>query len=232
MKIISKFKDYYDGIVNSVGIDSNIIFERYETHEKEFIIKYLYTPTYEDKSNYYNNKTNWERMFYSFSLVGFCGKIYPVLQINTYYTTYGPNKDTVEYIYDIEKIKQTYLNCFDQKNTYTAHNHNWDKFISQTNNKQLLNIFLDKKVISFHIHKTGNLSWVEGAYTIGSVTYNNILKDIHFFKLVDAFTAFNEISIFVAEQLNTEINEFNMSDKQMVVSKGFDPVYGFRKRKK
>jgi len=226
MKIISKYKDYYDSIVNSVGIDSKIIFERNETNG-EIILNNLYTPLNIDESN---KKINNETITYHFKFVGYCGIIYPVLQIKkSYYQSYN---NTEEFIYDVEKIKEIYLFLYNQKDKYIASQHNWDKYISQINNKDLLKIFIDKKVISFIIYKQGLTSWTIGSKTLCSIKYNNILKEIEFFKCKDAFTAFNEISIFVAEQLNTEISEFNMSDKQLVISKGFDPVYGFRKRKK
>ena len=228
MKIISKYKDYYDSIVNTVGIDNAIIFERHQSEENEIILDDLYTPLKIDDSNK-TSQNNHETISYHFKLLGYCGSIYPCLQINkSYYHSYN---NTQEFIYDIDIIKEIYFKLFNQKDKYIAYHHNWNNYISQLSNKKLLNLFLDKKIIAFVIYKQGLTNWSSGSKTICCISYNPILKDYHFFKVKDAFTAFNEISIFVAEQLNTEISDFKMSDKQLVVSKGFDPIYGFRKRK-
>lgn len=228
MKIISKYKDYYDSIVNTVGIDNAIVFKRDQLDEKEITLDNLYTPLKIDDSNKTPQNNN-ESISYHFKLLGYCGSIYPCLQIKkSYYESYN---NTEEFIYDVDIIKETYFKLYNQKDKYIAFNHNWNNYISQTNNKKLLSIFLDKKVISFVIFKHGLTGWYRDSKTVCCISYNPILKNYHFFKVKDAFTAFNEISIFVAEQLNTEISEFNMTDKQLVVSKGFDPIYGFRKRK-
>ena len=78
----------------------------------------------------------------------------------------------------------------------------------------LLSLFQEKKLINFVIKSNVRYSSFENV--TAELKGNVCLKDYSFFKLVDAFTAFNEISIFVGEQLNTEVDSTNMTDKQMI----------------
>lgn len=221
MRIISTYKDYYDGVVGTVGIDNSIVFNRVELEET--FNKNIYTPARIYRSGRYGDNKDES---YQFFFIGFCGKIYPVLQVNKYNSL---TLISTEYIYDVETIKQHFLDCYNQRDKYTRSLHTWDKYISQLNDAYLLSLFQEKKLINFVIKS--NVRYYSYENVTAELKGNVCLKDYSFFKLVDAFTAFNEISIFVGEQLNTEVDSTNMTDKQMVVSKGFDPVYGFRKRK-
>ena len=56
------------------------------------------------------------------------------------------------------------------------------------------------------------------------------LADFNFQRVVDPYTAFQEISMFVGGVLaDTRDPPSPMTDKEKVVSHGLDPVYGFRK---
>lgn len=56
------------------------------------------------------------------------------------------------------------------------------------------------------------------------------LKDLGFHKVLDPYTAFQEIAMFVGGVLAQQMDPPSpMTDKEKVASHGLDPVYGFRK---
>lgn len=223
MKIISKHKDYYDGICQSLGIDEHIVYVR-ENKEIEDQFQY-YLPYYE---NIESNKKY--RIFtqYKFTIIGFAGKLYPLLIIIP-----GLNNDlkTIKYVYDLDKIKEVHNKLWNPKHKWVYINHKWEDYVALLNNKTILNYFHQYKIGSFILGKKDRYQyWTNNPVYI--LELEPVLNDIEFYKVIDPFTAFTEMSMFISEQLNTEIDSYPMTDIQKVRSKGFDDKYGFRTRPK
>lgn len=64
------------------------------------------------------------------------------------------------------------------------------------------------------------------------LTVNPCLGDFKFGRIVDAYTAFQEVSMYLTNEMVSETmpDPSNVADKYMVGKKGFDPKYGFRTR--
>lgn len=204
MKIISKFKDYYDGVAQSKGIDNKIIYVR-ET--KNLFLK--------DFKYVYNHHLTTSKYFFPFRhgyrnsqefhtvIIGFCGKLYPLIVKNISY-------DNNEYIYDNNIIKEL---C---KNHY-------DSFINMTNDKNILELFYKHKTPVFLLY---------GNNDNYNFKINPNLKKLEFFKIFDSSSAFQEIEMYISGVigLNTE-KPIEISDKSKIESHGFDYKYSFRKEK-
>jgi len=239
MKIISSFKDYYDG-VQSYGMDEKSVFERqspkveinlldgfFDFH-KEFI-DYGQTYTFEKKgaNSYYD-----ERIIATQLLLGFCGMLY-----------FGYKFDTIEkgkpvesrVFYSVEESK-VYLKSINQAyNTqgFEIRNHpiltkpNLDWF--HTLNAPLF-IF---PAYAAHPEEV-NLNWDEDIpKKPQDLMLNPNLKALDFHKVKDAYSCFQEINQFISGVLSENENKSTtLTDKERVLQHGIDPKYGFRNRPK
>jgi hypothetical protein len=72
-----------------------------------------------------------------------------------------------------------------------------------------------------------------GSSDYGTLIVDCTLKQYCFYKIYDTYTAHAAIYNYIDGVLGTKANEtVTISDKDQIVKKGFDPIYGFRKRKK
>jgi hypothetical protein len=229
MYIIAKNKDYYDGVVGSVGIDKTIVYERspVELSTKE-------TPKQFIKSNDYGWRTNRDNPFTSigyadidrkatkkyddndFFIVGFCGKLY--LGWKLYY-----------------KVKERGLMGIMEEVTKT------DIVYGYENVKDILKISYWRNNIENDVKTVMDFNPIEifrevkapiFTYEYGreyKFTVNPILKDFKFYKEVDAFTAFTELQMFVSGVLGVGEKELiEVEDKYKIGQHGFDK-WSFRR---
>lgn len=223
MKIISKFKDYYDGVCQSIGIDEHIVYIRDNKESEEYLSYYL--PCTEKKT--YDKNNSKISTYYKFCIVGVAGKLYPLVikkveKFNIPVTT--------EYIYDIVQIKAIHDELWNPSARWVRRYNNWNDYIDLLNDNSLLNYFHEYKVGSFMINKVNQYSNVFSK-PVYNLELEPVLKDIEFARVVDPYTLFIEMSMFISEQLNTEIDEHITTDKEKIVSKVFDYKYSFRKEK-
>jgi hypothetical protein len=233
MKIISKFKDYYD-IGVSFGIDETIHYLRIPNTEiasKE--IDDLLSPpgwTTLNSGNYITsnliyNTRNIESYFTRFLF--FCGKVYP--EVNYNYRVGGRVNDQLitKRIIGVDECLEFFKEIeYDFKV-------NWSKW----NRVELFNLVIssltDKVILDEHIkYQSPTLYYYETG--VWEVNINKKLSDIDFYKILDAYQAFQEISMFLGSTL-VDVSTPKMpvgDDKVIINSKGFDPKYGFRTRPK
>lgn len=83
MKIISKFKDYYDWIANIYGTDKSIVYNR-NTPIVVNKVAHKGIPFLPRSSNYYTDKSD-----YHFKFLVICGKLYVVAKRNEFNPIYG-----------------------------------------------------------------------------------------------------------------------------------------------
>ena len=201
MRIISKFTDYYDN-VQGFGIDKSLVYVR-NTQEV-------------GKGNFEVNSSNYsfdqDRMYSALILVGFCGKIYPLIKVEFTHGSWGISKsryfaysrDDLLKIAEKENVKESKLLNLARGTLY-----NEDFFSSDRSNYS--NLFFEYKTPVFAKNITGYLE------------INPCLKDFEFFKVVDPFTAFQEVSMYLGGVLGVgEPNTVAISDKMMACKKGFD----------
>lgn len=224
MKIIAKHKDYYDCMVNTLGMDPDIVFMRHND------TKEIHHP------GHIGYRTLADDGVATTHIIGFAGKLYPAMCVTRTivkkFLHYPYSESTVvkNWIYDIDEMRLVVANGKLKKSKWKFENQNdgqiiVDRAITLTKDSEIEKIFHDKQVGSFII-------WGDNNRRSGyELTAEPILADIQFFKCLSAFDAFLEMQRFISEQLRPMMEEVQLTDKQKVVSKGFDPKYGFRKRK-
>jgi len=216
MKIIAKNKDYYDGLVHTLGIDSDIIYTRKECQNISVYLNNINFPN----DIYINNNNSG-----SFYIIGFAGKVYPAIRLERKNLT--TNVIEYEWIYDQSTISELFTCQKIYKWRYLNNKQNvetFDLFIKQLNNTSITTLFHEHQVGSFIL--CNNISSIKH-----NLSLEPLLKDIDFYKCVDPFAAFLQMQTFISEQLRPIMSEVQLTDKEKVVAKGFDPKYGFRKRK-
>jgi len=230
MRIISKFKDYYDGGA-VYGIDQERVYVR--EHQQDVDI----------------DDTGIDLRY--FEVIGFCGEIYVILNASEpeFYThndrvikEWKRNpKDFI--LYNDDALENDFVNkdgfsFDDDRNTkpddifklkpYDQDNYQfrWRKeyYDGLINNKKINELFLKYKVPTFHL-KRGNRRTL--------LTLNPILQNFAFYRMYDTIQAFQKIEMFISSVLVSE-NQGDVpvgDDVTLAKSKGFNE-WSFRKEKK
>ncbi len=217
MRIISKWKDYYDGAA-IYGIDKERIYVRKT--------EYLEVPVIQIPGYYksYRGKVNQE-----YDIIGFCGEIF---LFNNYSEKLYSNKwkfhpkkyilweeDAVDF--EFEKIKTDFRPEILKK----VKSNKWrgkEGYENLKNSSFLKGLFLTHKVPIYYI------GYVEGK-TEHHLVLNPKLKDFAFAKFYDATQAFQRIEQFISNELASEFQPNIPTGGNEVLgrSKGFDE-YSFR----
>jgi len=254
MRIISKYKDYYDG-VQSLGMDTSLVFERFEkvigierlnNYSKfesglwESYLTMQYVNILGDKFKEYRIKTE-------FILIGFCGKLYPCIgflhlqegveikRVSTYSTDttleyiqklteqFGKIEFIEEYNQGCEPTNKDLDNYFNHK-VYSIDYSEWFQEIESP-----IFQFTENPKLEYDMKQRKWLNKDDLIY----VKRNFQLSKYQFFKAVDSYSAFQELSQFLGGILTKrESIKDNLTDKDKVKQHGFDLKYGFRTRPK
>ena len=235
MYIISKHKDYYDGVVGSVGMDKTLVYERntVEITESKLMLK-----EFQASRNRGWMGTNRDNPFLNichagidskktkkytdedFFIVGFCGKLY--LGWKLYYKE--KEWDALGYddvvktdiVYGYENVKD-----FIRESYWRGH---LKDDIEYVENYDPINMFRELNTPVFIYDSERRKPRTSDALTI-----DPILKDYEFYKVVDAFQAFQEISMFIGGVLGRGEKEIIVvEDKYKIAQHGFDK-WSFRK---
>jgi hypothetical protein len=234
MYIITKKKDFYDGVVGTMGIDKTIVYNR-ETQifedrsefPKAFRPNNLYNTRWQNHflnvNHYQNFKNNKYSENHSF-IVGFCGKLYIGWKFYREVPDNNGYSDMETYItYDREFVKKNvktvgwHSNLMDDLNYIDTYNS--------------MDIFRNLKVPIFIYDNDYNRTSIN-AYRSKSVFITNpILNDYEFYKVFDSFAAFQEVQMFMGGVLGSGEKEIiEVEDKYKITEHGFDK-YSFRKDK-
>lgn len=221
MLINSAFKDYYDNIM-STGVDRDCIYNR-KTEAVEYrktIYPHLYTEG-DDRFNKY--------VFHPL-IIGFCGKLYPVIRItkkelvseksnNTY--IYNMN-DFLEFM-NINKIKK-----FKRINKYSIQAEKSIKNYFDKSYQKLEIVFREFNIPVFILGSDESIT--NYGYRPSILTINPRLKDFDFIRVKDPYTAYQEIFMYIAGVLGTpEKKMLSVSDKVKAQQYGHDGKYSFKK---
>ena len=240
MLIISKKKDFYDGVVGTMGVDKTIIYNR-DTIELEnrdipktfkgkdsfWGLKYRETPFHE--LSYVDIKKECKHVCdeHAHFIIGFCGKLYIGWKLYREIDTITHAIST-EITYDTE-FMQTIL---EEKNWHT----NLDDSIKYILSYNALPIFRELKVPVFvYDGDFDRTTFDKKRYGFNSFKpmffINPLLKNYEFYKVFDTFQAFQEISMFMGGVLGAGEKEITVvADKYKITQHGFDK-YSFRKDK-
>jgi hypothetical protein len=231
MRIISDFHDYYDA-VQATGQDQSLIYlrkpEEVEVSEYPFPILSYYTAGREPRGPSIRQR-----------IVGFCGKIYPVLELTHVATSavaicYNLNEVDcfVEHNFRKDAIEEYRTKAKSNRRYWGRHwpthlrRDAFEKHFAACAEKRdsFAKMFLETRCPVF-IGTADQHAWKKWSRKI---VYHGCLKDLEFFRLFDSYTAFQEIAMFLGG-LAVPLKPIpQVPDKIMVGAKGFDK-WSFRK---
>jgi hypothetical protein len=240
MLIISKKKDYYDGVVGTMGVDKTIVYNRdtveldnravpkaFKGKDSFWGLKYRETPFHE--LSYVSIKKNCRHICdeHAHFIIGFCGKLYIGWKLyrEIDFTTHAIS---TEITYDTE-----YMQSILEEKSW--HN-NLDDSIKYILSYDALPMFRELKVPVFvYDGDFGRTSFDRKRSIYNSMKpkffVNPLLKDYEFYKVFDTFQAFQEVSMFMGGILGAGEKEITVvADKYKITQHGFDK-FSFRKDK-
>lgn len=245
MRIISKFKDYYDCGM-SWGQDSSLIYLRIP-QEKEGEV-YVASPELE----HFWDRSKAPSQEY---VIGFCGKVYGcIAQLNRVKKEkfiFGRSEKVIELVehhcYNIEDVDRHVEKFYDdeQKEVYYSsgkrskfrNSYNYTVMRKDYTNRRLacedfFSFFEEKRNSYFH-HFVDNkapifVQYEKTKYEKNRVVINEQLSKFNFAKLFDPVIAYQELSMFVGGMASPEKTIPNISDADLIEAKGFDG-WSFRK---
>lgn len=212
MKIVSKFKDYYD-LKNYALIDKNILYIRATKEiEKDF---FVFGPS---SGNGYGGTT------YESGVIGFCGKCYPF-----YYITIHRYPDVEIVVYNMQSFMET-VRRYDPERykSLLAHDTTYANFFSKSNVAEFFNakVFAQQEAY-FHEYKVPVFVTINNRTDRWNkppiIILNPCLKDYEFFKVKNPFSAFQEISMYISGVLGmVQQPVVEVSEAVKVAQHGFD----------
>ena len=222
MRIISKFKDYYDG-AGASDLDPIPVYKRHSTEvtERNNLKKDNrdYGGTRISLSNNYT-KANIENEVKT-GIIGFCGTVYPYV-LKERFVAYGNHTKTG---FNFEYNPDNFMNMLYPEN---------DKWGRQRQQMRYLMKWLDdvKKLdFMFEKHNVPSFNMVsKGIEAEWQIELNPRLADHCFYKVKDVYTAYQDIRVYLGNDLarDTEVEVPVGGDKIVAHSKGFNK-WSFRK---
>ena len=230
MRIISKFHDYYD-CIQRLGQDQTVVYLR-EEKELEFdwcFPKLLYWLTG------YNDLV-------SVKIIGFCGKIYPLIELKTAIDMPIIRCWSLAHIDSFmqENLSGRALSCYRDSKWYRETFHyrkrkSFSQFFDQCRMEQNKYEYLFREN-----HSPLFIASRTDYKRKGKIIFNTTLKDVEFYSIIDNYTAFQEISMYLGGVLGSHGGHktkykgkpmsMEVSDKDLVSAKGFDK-HSFRSSK-
>lgn len=254
MKIISKFKDYYDEVAD-IALDLSCIYRRKETdilvNDSEVVFREILNLHKRRISKLFcNNEGKRGRSFLYFReiILGYCGKLIPVFQFIEIEDFWH-----IEY-YNFYKVGEAerHFQSMAKKYPYYSGKENSRKGKVRTLGLEKESIYEERYNIQansvFHhlqvpLFTVPSMPYAfldradffeRGFSTRGerlSFSLNPYLERLEFYQIKDAQTCFQDIYQYINAGLgSTEKTETKMSELDKVQQHGFDKKYGFRKR--
>jgi hypothetical protein len=234
-------KDYYDGVVGTMGVDKTIVYNRdtveldnrsipsaFKGKDGFWGLKFRETPFHE--LSYISIKKKYKNICdeHAHFIIGFCGKLYigwklyREIDIETHAISTEFTYDT-EYMQTILEEKSWHNNLADNINYVLSYN--------------ALPIFRELKVPVFVYDGDFDRTTFDKKRSIYNSMkpkffINPLLKDYEFYKVFDTFQAFQEVSMFLGGVLGAGEKPISeVADKYKITQHGFDYKYSFRKDK-
>jgi hypothetical protein len=242
VRLISKFKDYYDTAL-VYGIDPTLFYHR-ELVElvsdipDEIRHKYLHVNKGAWRSSYETSiwasfPRAWERRYghgLVLYVIGFCGVLYPVLK---YRKTSGDEEFFYSCDFDrlrveVEQDDNLQRSCFHMgSGRYRQKTSDWDELMLSVKNLEdvhWLDPFVQFGVPSF----VCSLDFHTGREN-PKLILNPCLKEYNFPRVKDPYTAFQELSMFLGGVIPRQLPDtVVIGDMDRLVGHGFDKKLSFR----
>ncbi len=236
MYIISKRKDYYDGVAGTTGIDKTIVYEREIIEvENDDLPKVFqkYSPWKNRNPSPFvilsgvniKRELRISKVYVHAApfIIGFCGKLYVGWKLYSEGKQQLSGTELVTTItYDNENIKK----ILNQMSWHGKLDDNLNYILTY----DALPLFRELNTPVFVYDSDYGRSLVEKTYRNNPKFFiNPLLKEYQFFKVFDSFQAFQEIQMFISGVLgNKEKDIVQVEDKYKIAQHGFDK-WSFRK---
>ena len=213
MRIFSKFRDFDDSIAGAAGFDKSVIYNR-KTKIEQFS---------EFKPKMYFFQYGFDRLSLNARKFLICGKEYTLIKIG------GRKKGRfVSAIFDNLEESINYIKTLDSNLPSYIINSHYGFNITRLFDK----CFTDKQIQELHIKYNSPILAIyeeDGHLSNNIIEIDAKLDGFGFAKIIDPYTMFQEIEMYLANVLcNCENGNVQISDKDLVKQKGFTDV-SFRK---
>jgi len=239
MRIISKFKDYYDG-VQSYGQDQELVYIRNRDYPEDVNIKLI--DHFDSEGRFYIRETypyilqhpakDVEQSHVKSFIIGFCGTLYRghIIKWKEHIYTSDTDKEILYICYNQEELsefqRETEYSKSHKHKHYTRKRSKYERetdYFKVDNQDKLKEIFFRYKTPCFIIYDR------EDKYQT-NLTINPDLSKYQFYRVKDAFTTFQDISMYLSGVLGVNAPVLiEISNESMAEKKGFGHKYAFRK---
>ena len=230
MRIVSKQKDYYD-CMQKYGQDLTTVY-----------VRHLETEQFEES---YGKKKPWP-FHYIYNLyiseiivkqyiVGFCGKIYPLITIQKEFLDVGkdgPEEPKIFFCYTTKDVDTSFRAIMKEKQyrNYDADMHHY-RFKNTTKgriyqffekceeNKESYSHMFEEKMCPIFVADRSRLC----------IDWNSLLRPFEFFRVFETNTAFQEIYMWISNQAIPQKPMPVINNEMKIATHGFDLKWSFRR---
>jgi len=235
LKILSKFQDYYDSAL-AFGQDESIVFKRFKEESelgKDEKIPFDLPLKCPCNDRWFAGfDKHLPNCYLSNFVIAFCGKLYYGVRLEySFMSKEGiTTSEGTQHFYSKESFDKFLLSkgvkSKEQKKSFVPF---WEKkvplgYLEDQGSEELKEKLIENKVVVASCIEPSAL------YLGGKIfTLNPRLKDFDFIKMVDPYTAYQELSMYIGGILAPESKPMiQVSDKDRVQQHGFDK-WSFRK---
>lgn len=220
MRIISKFRDYYDGLSEHRGGDYKT--KIWIREEKDVEVHERVLVELEERSKYMCVFDGKVRPHYLI----IAGKVYPLLEDYGINTSFSQNKNGKPFMYTIETSKKTKQPFFRKHYRYRER----EEFFGEYPDMTSLCLELDSPVIL--VSPRNSFYRPDNSRPYRNITINPKLSDWDFQSIMGSPEIYQMIDTFVSNILvKDEMPISEMTNDEKIQSHGFDKVTSFRKGK-
>jgi len=239
MKIIATNRDYYDSVL-WYGQDESVVYRRFEEVHRGGHLEPIHSDFDFMRTGLRNRNTTTKKKvefdIESFT-IAFCGKIYPGIRVVKNPAELNPES---KFFYDNE----SYIECMKEHGIVFRKPSKWrmsyisdfadlafektsEDFFKRSGDDTHLSFFAEKKIPVAVWYREPDEDWRNSQYVMRT---NCELRHFNFQKVFDPWQAFQEISMFVGGcMVGDEAAMARVDDEHMMLKKGFDHPYSFRK---
>ena len=247
MRIVSKFRDYYDGVQAHDAereplyrrTQKEIYYTRYNFYLKRGnvtgeTVYPLQVPLLPLKQQFWYGLSGLN--FLESHTIVFCGKIYPVLQFGLLRNgPRGEKQITTVCCYSTEEVDILLQSSFSEKQQWSYRQDDYKKVT-----QHWVYEWRRDALAAFFVLGTEQVAGYAALFDeykapvfIGNnrnktVTVNGCLKDLEFYQVLDSYQAYQEISMWMGNQADPGKVIPKISDEVLAEAKGFDK-WSFRK---